>query len=150
MLKLCQSLGFVNAICLDGGGSVWRRVNGKNDITTSRKVKNALLLYRKKKSGAVVEPEPTTPAPTPEPVVDNTKELQAQIEELMRSLSAVKTDLEIAQTQLKNKDEKIAEVEKKYENAKNDLATTQKNLQEVNSEKESLNNKIIQIKQIVQ
>ena len=50
----CLELGFVNAICLDGGGSVFRQYrNDQNelvyDITTSRKVKNALLLYRRKK-----------------------------------------------------------------------------------------------------
>lgn len=49
----CLELGFVSAICLDGGGSVFRWVNGKYDISTSRKVKNALLLYRKKKSDDV-------------------------------------------------------------------------------------------------
>lgn len=42
-------LGFVNAIMFDGGGSVFREVNGTYDISTSRKVKNALMLYRKKK-----------------------------------------------------------------------------------------------------
>lgn len=46
-------LGFTTALLLDGGGSVFRRVlkDGKlvNDISTSRKVKNALMLYRKKK-----------------------------------------------------------------------------------------------------
>lgn len=45
-----------NAIMLDGGGSVWRRLNGQVDIATSRKVKNALILYRRKKE---VTPEPT-------------------------------------------------------------------------------------------
>lgn len=49
----CLELGFVSAICLDGGGSVFRWVNGRYDISTSRKVKNALLLYRKKKSDDV-------------------------------------------------------------------------------------------------
>ena len=46
---LCLELGFYNCIALDGGGSVFRWVNGAYDITSTRKVKNALLLYRKKK-----------------------------------------------------------------------------------------------------
>lgn len=46
--------GFYNAIMLDGGGSVWRRYLKTYDITTSRKVKNALLLYRRKKSDTPV------------------------------------------------------------------------------------------------
>lgn len=50
--KVAQDNGFYNAIMLDGGGSVWRRYFGAYDITTTRKVKNALLLYRKKKSTA--------------------------------------------------------------------------------------------------
>ena len=53
----CLRLGFVNAICLDGGGSVFRQYRNSQDqlvydITTSRKVKNALLLYRRKKEAA--------------------------------------------------------------------------------------------------
>ena len=46
----CLDLGFYNAIMLDGGGSVFRRYNGSYDISTTRKVKNALILYRKKKT----------------------------------------------------------------------------------------------------
>lgn len=46
----CLELGFYNAIMLDGGGSVFRRYNGSYDISTTRKVKNALILYRKKKT----------------------------------------------------------------------------------------------------
>lgn len=50
----CLEMGFVNAICLDGGGSVFRQYRNEQgnlvyDISTTRKVKNALLLYRKKK-----------------------------------------------------------------------------------------------------
>lgn len=46
----CLELGFHNAILLDGGGSTFRWVNGRYDISSSRKVKNALLLYRKQKN----------------------------------------------------------------------------------------------------
>ena len=45
----CLELGFHNAILLDGGGSVFREFEGKYDISSSRKVKNALMLYRRKK-----------------------------------------------------------------------------------------------------
>ena len=56
----CVELGFVNAIMFDGGGSVFRQYEGKYDISTGRKVKNALLLYRKKKAQEPTEPtEPT-------------------------------------------------------------------------------------------
>lgn len=49
----CLDLGFYNCIALDGGGSVFRQYrNDQNklvyDITTTRKVKNALMLYRKR------------------------------------------------------------------------------------------------------
>lgn len=47
--EACLDLNFHNAICLDGGGSVFRWFDGAYDISTSRKVKNALLLYRRKK-----------------------------------------------------------------------------------------------------
>ncbi|MBQ3321876.1 MAG: phosphodiester glycosidase family protein [Firmicutes bacterium] len=50
LYDLCKKLGFWNAICFDGGGSVFRRVNGVKDITTTRKVKNCVLLYRKKRN----------------------------------------------------------------------------------------------------
>ncbi len=46
----CLELGFYNAIMLDGGGSVFRKYNGTYDISTSRKVKNALILYKRKKT----------------------------------------------------------------------------------------------------
>jgi hypothetical protein len=59
-IKVAQENGFYNAIMLDGGGSVWRRYFGAYDITTTRKVKNALLLYRKKKEGVI---NTTTSAP---------------------------------------------------------------------------------------
>lgn len=52
----CVELGFVNAIMFDGGGSVFRQYEGKYDISTGRKVKNALLLYRKKKAQEPTEP----------------------------------------------------------------------------------------------
>lgn len=55
----CLELGFYNAIMFDGGGSVFREYLGKYDISTTRKVKNALILYRKKKA---VKEELTEPS----------------------------------------------------------------------------------------
>lgn len=52
---LCKTLGFHTAICFDGGGSVWRRISGGAYETTSRLVKNALILYRRLKTRTVTE-----------------------------------------------------------------------------------------------
>lgn len=51
----CLELGFFNCVCLDGGGSVFRQYRNDQhqlvyDISTNRKVKNALMLYRKRVS----------------------------------------------------------------------------------------------------
>ena len=52
-----------NAMCFDGGGSVFQRVNGTFDLNTTRLVKNAVLMYVKEpKEEPVPEPEP---APKP-------------------------------------------------------------------------------------
>ena len=58
LYNLCIKISptMTNAICFDGGGSVFQRVNGNFNINTTRLVKNAILMY-------VKEPEPT-----PEPV----------------------------------------------------------------------------------
>ena len=53
----CLELGFYNAIMLDGGSSVFREYMGKYDISTGRKVKNALILYRKKKEAKEEAPK---------------------------------------------------------------------------------------------
>lgn len=44
-----KGLGFYNALCVDGGGSIFRRYNDTYTHNTSRKVKNALILYVKDK-----------------------------------------------------------------------------------------------------
>lgn len=44
--------GMKDAICFDGGGSVWCRYFGKYINVTTRRVKNAVILYRKKKANA--------------------------------------------------------------------------------------------------
>lgn len=50
----CLTLGFYNAIMLDGGGSVFREYLRSYDISSSRSVKNALMLYRKRKTNPFI------------------------------------------------------------------------------------------------
>ncbi len=59
LFELCEINGLTDAVCFDGGGSVFLREYGKVVHNTTRKVKNAILLYRRKKK--------PTPTPTPEP-----------------------------------------------------------------------------------
>ena len=48
MCSIAVSNGFYNCLCLDGGGSIFRRIYGNTyDFKTDRKIKNALLLYKK-------------------------------------------------------------------------------------------------------
>lgn len=122
LYSLCKSLGFYNAILLDGGGSVWRRVNGKVDISTSRKVKNAVLLYRRKKKEQPVDPDPS----------GDTSELVAQITKLQNELAEkIKEATELAQKLSKSESEcgqvksKLNETEEQLSVVKNDLTTAQ-------------------------
>lgn len=84
----CLELGFYNAICLDGGGSVFRQYRNDQgqlvyDATTSRKVKNALMLYRRKKDqGADLEAQ--------------ISELQAENEKLREQLTQTENELDKA------------------------------------------------------
>ena len=74
LFDLCKSLGFYNAICFDGGGSVFRRHMGEYDISTTRKVKNCVLLYRRDISKKLDE------------LIRQRDELNRQIEELQKKL----------------------------------------------------------------
>ncbi len=42
---LCLQQGCVNALCMDGGGSVYLNVGGNTIINTTRKIKNAFMIY---------------------------------------------------------------------------------------------------------
>ena len=84
----CLELGFYNAIMFDGGGSVFREYNGKYDISTTRKVKNALILYRKKKSD-------TTPS-------EPTEDYKALYEEEVNKYNALESDYKILLVQEDN------------------------------------------------
>ena len=46
LVELCKQAGCVNAICLDGGGSVYLESDGNIIINTSRKVKNVFMVYK--------------------------------------------------------------------------------------------------------
>ena len=59
LFAMCESEGMTDAVCFDGGGSVFLREYGKVVHNTTRKVKNAIILYRRKKSTPTPEPEPT-------------------------------------------------------------------------------------------
>lgn len=74
LFDLCKKLGFHNAICFDGGGSVFRRHMGEYDISTTRKVKNCVLLYRRDISKKLDE------------LIRQRDELNRQIEELRKRL----------------------------------------------------------------
>lgn len=55
LYNLCSQLGMSDAICFDGGGSVWQRIEGVGyTTTTTRKVKNAWMIFYKE------VPTPTT------------------------------------------------------------------------------------------
>ena len=47
LYDLCKQQGCKNALCLDGGGSVYLEVDGKIILNTSRKVKNVFMIYKK-------------------------------------------------------------------------------------------------------
>ena len=88
----CLELGFCNAICLDGGGSVFRWANGAYDISSSRKVKNALMLYRKKKE---VAPQPTLEERYNE-LEKNYKVIKQAYDTLLDTNQELKNEIEIA------------------------------------------------------
>ena len=126
----CLELGFYNAIMFDGGGSVFREYNGKYDISTSRKVKNALILYRKKKSG--VEPTPDTPS-------DDYKE---KYEKLLVRYESLNTDYQALETDYKNE---LAQVD----TLTKENSTLNEKAKALESDNEVLSEKLKKIKEIV-
>lgn len=61
LFDLCNRLGMKDAGCFDGGGSVWQRVDGVYTNNTSRKVKNAFMIFYKEREEVKPEPEPEDP-----------------------------------------------------------------------------------------
>lgn len=124
----CVELGFVNAIMFDGGGSVFRQYEGKYDISTGRKVKNALLLYRRKKTQ-----EPT------EPTVD----YKAKYEELDKAYNDLNSDYKALESDYKALSVENIELTKKLKQLSTELEM-------VKNDNAVLSDKLKKIKEIVE
>lgn len=123
----CVELGFVNAIMFDGGGSVFRQYEGKYDISTTRKVKNALLLYRRKKAQ-----EPS------EPTID----YKTKFEELEKAYNDLNSDYKALESDYKALSVENIELTKKLKQL-----TTE--LEMVKNDNDILNDKLKKIKEVV-
>lgn len=122
----CVELGFINAIMFDGGGSVFRQYEGKYDISTGRKVKNALLLYRKKKAQ-----EPTEPT---EPTIDyKTKyeELEKAYNDLNSDYKALESDYKALSVENIELTKKLKQLTTELELVKNDNALLSDKLKKI-------------------
>ena len=122
----CVELGFVNAIMFDGGGSVFRQYEGKYDISTGRKVKNALLLYRKKKAQ-----EPTEPT---EPTIDyklKYEELEKAYNDLNSDYKALESDYKALSVENIELTKKLKQLTTELELAKNDNALLSDKLKKI-------------------
>lgn len=91
LVELCKREGMTDAICLDGGGSRWLRFEGKELATTTRKTKNGVLLYRRKKKGTILDEPINKPVEEVKPIQDASpkeeiKELLAKLIELVEKL----------------------------------------------------------------
>lgn len=90
LVELCKKEGMTDAICLDGGGSRWLRFEGKELATTTRKVKNAVILYRRKKKGTILDEPINKPVEETKPQdaspKEEIKELLAKLIELVEKL----------------------------------------------------------------
>lgn len=62
LYDLCKSLNLTDAGCFDGGGSVFMRVDGSYKNNTTRKVKNAVLLFVKNDSASDSKPSESVSA----------------------------------------------------------------------------------------
>lgn len=49
LYNLCKQVGCINAVCLDGGGSVYLKVDDITVLNTTRIVKNVFMLYTEQK-----------------------------------------------------------------------------------------------------
>ena len=119
----CLELGFYNAIMLDGGSSVFRQYEGKYDISTGRKVKNALLLYRRKKAQ-----EPT------EPTIDykaKYEELEKTYNDLNSDYKALESDYKALSVENIELTKKLKQVSTELELVKNDNAVLTDKLKKI-------------------
>lgn len=140
----CLELGFYNAIMLDGGSSVFREYEGKYDISTGRKVKNALILYRKKKT-VQEEPKADEEQKTDEDLTDykelyNQMKTKAnQLEEDLKSMTNNYNSLENDYLKLSMADEELS---KQYKQVSDEIES-------LKSQNENLSEKIKKIKDLV-
>lgn len=81
----------LNAICFDGGGSVFQRIDGEYTITTSRLVKNGVMVFYKEKEETEVPEEPETPEEPVEETISFTKD---EYNELLSDLKDIVTRME--------------------------------------------------------
>lgn len=122
----CVELGFINAIMFDGGGSVFRQYEGKYDISTGRKVKNALLLYRKKKAQ-----EPTEPT---EPTIDykaKCEELEKAYNDLNSNYKTLESDYKALSVENIELTKKLKQLSTELELVKNDNALLSDKLKKI-------------------
>lgn len=126
----CLELGFYNAIMLDGGSSVFRQYEGKYDISTGRKVKNALLLYRKKKTQEPQEPT--------EPTID----YKTKYEELEKAFNDLNSDYKALESDYKSLSVENIELTKKLKQVTTELEL-------VKNDNAVLGDKLKKIKEIV-
>ena len=82
---------------LDGGSSVFREHLGKYDISTGRKVKNALILYRKKKA---VKEEPIEPSVDYKELYEKALAKNDQLSEELKTMTDNYNTIEKDYTQL--------------------------------------------------
>lgn len=119
----CLELGFYNAIMFDGGGSVFREYNGSYDISTSRKVKNALILYRKKKE--------VTPTPSEDDYKAKYDELLIKYNALDTSYKALESDYKSELIQVDNLTSENKKLTTSLETAQNSLQKVTEKLEKV-------------------
>lgn len=122
----CVELGFVNAIMFDGGGSVFRQYEGKYDISTTRKVKNALLLYRRKKTQEPQEPT--------EPTIDykaKYEELEKNYNTLLGDYKSLENDYKALSVENIELTKKLKQLSTELELVKNDNAVLSEKLKKI-------------------
>ena len=133
----CLELGFYNAIMLDGGGSVFREHNGSYDISTTRKVKNALILYRRKKGTEDSNPDDTTTD-----WEDAYNAIKAKYDELESEYSTLQKNYDVLKDDNTSLENEKVELNNLLSETKNELETSQ-------NEREKLSTLLAKVKELV-
>lgn len=83
LIDIAKQYGCTDAVCMDGGGSRWLRYFGQDLVTSERKVKNSIILYRKLKKDVVNDP-----VEDPKPVVEEPEiDIKSEIKETLLKLN---------------------------------------------------------------